>query len=512
MRASRTAVRSSGAGSGDFTAAGIGRARRLLQRSLCAVVLALFAHATASRAEDDGFHAKPHLGFTSGDHHVDLRLQFRYRWENWNAFVDDWEDFHGLRTRFALDYRFRDRVRFFAQGQQTAVLGLASDANGAGALYRANSGNDKNPSSVRPSQIFADLGLTDDLTVRLGRSFVKLGTLVPYEEANWQFLKTQRLSQRLLGTVGWTNGERAYDGGTAQAEFAGHYFHAFALQPTTGVFVVDDDAYEENKELAVAGLDWTAARGVFGKDTEIGAFFIAYADDRDPDRVAGLFGDIEVYTLGASWLGVYPLGPGRVDTILWGAFQFGDYEDVGPTTGSKMRDQIAGALIAEAGYQLHRVWSAPWLRFGVNFASGDDDPDDGDRHTFFNILPTNHLYYGALDQFAFQNLIDMLLQFRFSPHPRLGLDLTYHHFWLHEDDDFRWAGTGAFSKRNLGYVRNPSNGSQNAGDELDLTVAVKVHEALNLSFGYSYLWGGKVFDGLADNDASFAYTQLAVAY
>ena len=51
----------------------------------------------------------------------------------------------------------------------------------------------------------------------------------------------------------------------------------------------------------------------------VGAFFVAYADGRDPADVAFLFGDIELYTLGASWLGVYPLGQGRADALLWGA-------------------------------------------------------------------------------------------------------------------------------------------------------------------------------------------------
>lgn len=73
-----------------------------------------------------------------------------------------------------------------------------------------------------------------------------------------------------------------------------------------------------------------------------------------------------------------------------------------------------------------------------------------------------------LDQFALQNLIDLLVQMRWNPLEKLGIDLTYHRFWLHEENDFRWAETGAFSRRNLGFVRNPSNGSNDAGHERDL--------------------------------------------
>ena len=289
---------------------------------------------------------------------------------------------------------------------------------------------------------------------------------------------------------------------------SGHALHAFALEPTTGVFVVDGDAYKRQRDVIVGGLDWTVMRGSWIENTELDAFLLAYFDGRGPDDVAGLFGDIEVYTLGGSWLGVYPIGPGRADVLLWGAFQWGDYEDVGRTSGPRRRDQLAGAMIGELGYQLPDVWSQPWLRVGVNWASGDGDLDDGDRHTFFNVLPTNHLYYGSLDQLAFANLIDLLAQLKLVPCERLGLEITYHRFWLQEADDFRWAGTGAFSRRSLGYVRNASNGSRDVGHELDVGASYRLYRSVVLSFGFSQLWGGRVLPG----NAHFAYTQLSVSY
>jgi hypothetical protein len=457
---------------------------------------------------DDGFHTTPHLGLRSGDHHADLKIEFRYRWEDWKAFAPHWSDFHGLRTRLAVDYRFKETLRLFVQGQQTAVLGLSSDASGAGGLYRANNGSDNDPSSVRPSQFFAELRPTPKSSILLGRSYINVGTSFAYDEAHWKFLKLKRLSQRLVGAVDWTNGARAADGISARLSFEGHHLHAFAAQPTTGVFVVDEDAYQRQKDVLFAGLHWTAERGTLLDDTELGAFFVAYQDHRDPRDVAGLFGDIDVYTFGGSWLGVYPLGPGRMDALLWGAIQFGDYEDVGPTSGTKRRDQLAGAVVAELGYQLPDIWSRPWLRAGVNWGSGDGDPDDGDRHTFFNLLPTNHLYYGYADQLALQNLVDLLFQLKLAPHPKVGIELTFHRFWLHDDDDSRWAGTGAFSRKNLGYVRNPSNGSTDVGRELDIAVSFSLARGVTLSAGFARFWGGDVFDGQPRTDAQFGYLQL----
>jgi hypothetical protein len=460
-----------------------------------------------------GFHATPKLGFAHGDHHLDLSLAFRYRWENWKAFTSDWDAFHGLRTRVALDYRFRDRFRLLVEGQQAAVLGLGRRASGAGALYRANSssGSASSADSVRLSRFFAELRPAEGSWARLGRQWINQGTLVSYDEENWTFLKRKRLSQRLVGTVDWTHGARAYDGAAGRIALGDHLIHAFVAEPTTGVFDVDD-AMNRQKKIVFGGLDWTARRGALVENTEIGAFFIGYSDGHDPDRVAGLFGDIEVYTLGASWLGVYPLGPGRADVVVWGAIQAGDYRDEGPVGVTRNRDQLAGAVIAELGYQLPELWSRPWLRVGVNYASGDDDPDDGDRSTFFNLLPTNHLYYGYTDQLALQNLVDLLVQLKVAPLERLGVELTYHRFWLAESDDFRWAGTGAFSRNNLGYVRNPSNGSTDVGHELDVVLRLRLIRGAVLSGGYARLWGGDVFDGLGQNDANFGYLELALSY
>ena len=478
--------------------------------------LALACAASSAAADDapaaDGFHATPQLGFRHGDHHAELRVDFRYRWEDWKAFASEWDAFHALRTRISLDYRFKEVFRFFAQGQQTAVLELGSGASGAGGLYRSNNGGDKHPASVRPNQLFAEFRPSSESWVRLGRSTIDMGTLIDYEEKNWSFLKRKRLSQRLVGSVGWSHSARSYDGISALFSWEGHRFHLFAAEPTTGVFVVDGDAYKRQKKLLFGGIDWTAERGTLFEDSEIGAFFIAYTDHRNPAKVAGYFGDIEVYTLGGSWLGVYPLGPGRVDALLWGAFQFGDYADVGPATPAKNRDQLAGALIAEVGYQLPDVWSQPWLRFGVNWGSGDSDLDDSDRNTFFNILPTNHLYYGYADQFALQNLIDLLVQLKLAPIGKLAVELSYHRFWLQEDSDFRWSGTGAFSRQNLGFVRNGQNGSSDLGHELDLVMSLPLQHGVVVSGGISRLWGGDAFDAGPRQNATFGFVQVAFHY
>ncbi len=476
------------------------------------LLIALAAVHPGLSAAEEGFHSEPRLGFKKGEHKLIFPIEFRYRWENWRAFGPESSDFHGIRTRVGVDYRYKDKFRFLAQAQQTAVLGLSATASGAGALYRSNNGNKDNPSSIRPSQVFAQFDPAEGTWIRAGRSYINMGTEVGYKEANWKYLKFKRQAQRLVGSVDWTNGARSNDGLASRVAVGNHTLHLFVAQPTTGVFVVDDDAYRTNDNILFGGIDWTAPRGVLLDNTEVGAFFVGYSDTRDPSQVAGLFGDIEVYTLGGSMLGVYPVGKGRVDTLLWGAFQFGDYVDQGPTSGVQSRDQMAGAVVAEVGYQRTDLWGEPWLRFGINWASGDGNLDDKDRNTFFNVLPTNHLYYGYTDQLAFQNLTDLLLQLKLTPVKKLGVEITYHRFWLDAAADFRWAGTGAFSRANLGYVRGASNGSTDVGQEVDILVSYPVTRWLSVLGGYSKLWGGDVFATSAKSNVDFGYLQLQIKY
>jgi hypothetical protein len=127
-------------------------------------------------------------------------------------------------------------------------------------------------------------------------------------------------------------------------------------------------------------------------------------------------------------------------------------------------------------------------------------------------LPTNHLYYGYTDQLAFQNLTDLLLQLKLVPAEKLGVEITYHRFWLDSGADFRWAGTGAFSRANLGFVRGASNGSTDVGQELDILVTYPVNRWLSVQGGYSMLWGGDVFATSPNSDADFAYLQMQIKY
>jgi hypothetical protein len=478
-------------------------------RSLATVILVLgVAAAGSARAADpppppaDGLHLRPSLSWQHGAHRVDLGLSLRSRVEVWSAYVDHSDAYAGTRARAKLGYRYGERFAFTAELQQLYLDGMTEHGTGALALYRnANDGRDR-AFGTDLRQLQAELRPLAGAWLRVGRQDVKLGTEVAYPEPDWKYLKSARLGERLVGTVGWSHAERAFDGVAAGWDLGGHLLHGFGAQPTTGVFAVDD-AYEPLWELRTGGVSWTVKRDTWLPHTELGVFALVHDDERDPDDGGLAGGDVEVTTFGAHALGVFPLGPGALDVLLWVAGQAGDYAG---------QDQRAAAGIVEAGYQLRALPWTPWLRAGVNVASGDGDPGDGDHETFFNGLPTNHLYYGFADQLAFQNLLNPFLQLRLAPHPMLTLNAFVHWFQLVTRDDARYSGTGAFDRKGFGFTANPSSGQRDVGIEYDLVATVTPHRVVTVEAGFSWLDGGDVFRNAESRDVAFGYLSLELRY
>jgi hypothetical protein len=457
---------------------------------LCAALVASFL-ATPGLAQESGFQTTPSLYWASGDHRVDLGAAFRLRTELWDAFADDVEAYTAVRTRLRLQYGWKGRLLVAAEVQDVRLYGMDPDGSGALANYRNANGGGRSASGTDLRLLYVEARPTERSYLRVGRQEVKLGPEVLYSEPDWRYLKAARIGERLIGSVGWSHVERAGDGVTAGWDVRGHQLFAFAARPTTGVFAVEA-AYRPLHGIRTAGGSWTVKRGTWFEATELSLFGIAYEDERDPDE-GGLARGLDVYTLGAHCLGVYPLGPGKLDALLWGAGQFGDYDGL---------DHRAGAVLAEIGYQLPTLPAKPWVRAGVNAA----------HRTFFNLLPTNHIYSGFADQIEFQNLVDVFLQLRLAPHPMLALNAFVHWLWLADEHDARYAGTGAFDRHSFGFSAQPSRGYRGVGTEYDVVATFTPHRAVTVELGVSWLDGRAMFGNLPSQDTFFAYASLELKY
>ena len=123
-----------------------------------------------------------------GDHSVNVELSTRFRVEGWDARSTNTDWFSALRTRIGLKYAWKERLRAFIQFQDARLHGLSDEASGAGALYRANSGDESRVHHDRIRQLWLEYQVTDDLSFRVGRQDIKLGMEVMYQRHFWFLL------------------------------------------------------------------------------------------------------------------------------------------------------------------------------------------------------------------------------------------------------------------------------------------------------------------------------------
>jgi hypothetical protein len=411
----------------------------------------------------------------------------------------------GLRARGGVSLRngpFEGRAVL----QAVTAYEVPNDASfGSGRTLFALSDRDTSPSALDLIELTAGIK-NDRLAVAVGRQGFKDLPETPTGNDRLDWLRKARLSERLVGTWEWTLLGRRFDG--AGGAFTGKRWdaHAYLGRVLQGGFDVDD-GFQPLDDVNVAGASLGTFKARRLPHSDIRLFTVIYRDDRDIVK-ASAGGDIAIDTLGASLATVVPLSRGSLDFLVWTAVQRGDY--------GSMRHR-AGAYALEAGYGDPQARFSPWLRAGINHAGGDGDSGDNRHETFFNVLPTNHKFYGIQDLNAFQNLLDTFIQVRLKPAARWSAEATAHAFRLSEKQDAWYGGSGAASDEALGFdARRPAGGnsSRNIGAEFDAVVGWQALKRLGVEAGISRFQGGsaakKIFP--SQSDATFAYLQANFQY
>ncbi|NJL18927.1 MAG: alginate export family protein [Bdellovibrionaceae bacterium] len=179
------------------------------------------------------------------------------------------------------------------------------------------------------------------------------------------------------------------------------------------------------------------------------------------------------------------------------------------------QDLLAFASHIEAGYTFLTAHGQPRLYLEYNYSTGDGDPGDGTSHTFQNLFPTNHLFYGDMDRFSWQNLHNAAGGIHWKPADKLTLKAAYHLFWLADTDDvWRFAGQGAVGgagRYGNALNRNPSSF---VGSELNLNLRYQAAPWFAIEGGYAHFFAGGYIAGtmpvedVGGDDADFAYVQI----
>lgn len=427
-------------------------------------------------------------------------------------------------------------VDMFVEGQDTRLVNLPGSDSiaplvgplGPGATYFATT-RTRDQGEVLLHRAYAtihDFGLRG-VSVRGGRIGYNHGMEKPPADPTLLWLQRERISQRLIGNFDYTNVGRSFDGLQGMYDNERFNFTAMASHPTQGGFNVNANTHIDDIDLVslTATLLEDLATGPMS-----GQFFgIYYRDRRDlvvPDNrpltpAAGCAapgagddfrscddGTIAIMTIGMNLTHAIDLGPGRLDLLLWSAGQVGNWESL---------DQESWAYALETGYQFPKVAWKPWVRLGFFRSSGDDNPNDGDHGTFFQILPTARLY-AALPFFNMMNSQELFLQGILKPLDGLTVQPSVHWLRVTESADLWYSGSGAASDTFFGFGGIPSSGAPNGRPNelaylLDLGITYTLNRHLEVYGYYGHAFGQGVVSAAFDgNDADYGYLETTLSF
>ena len=276
-------------------------------------------------------------------------------------------------------------------------------------------------------------------------------------------------AQRLLGSANWGNTSRANDAIRLFRENAATRIDLFAST------VVQTQQYKLDRfktDVHLEGLH------VAWKKLLPGGLLETYLFRKIAHREAGegRAGRTDHFTPGLRAIGKLPR---RFDYNIEVAAQAGKL-------GTSTHHAWAGYW--EFGYRTGESPRAPRLLFGYSHASGDRNPNDGITHTFDQLYPTNHAYYGWADRMSWRNMNEALAGVDLRPMKGMTMNIQYHSFWLSTRQDAFYN----FNGRTV--VRNPRATSAQVLQELDVNTVWDVHKHLQFIVGYTHIFPGPFLD------------------
>lgn len=433
--------------------------------------------------------------------------------------------FGALRARLGVNVT-SDYVDALVIGQYTGLYDLPEHAFagapvgplGLGGAYYRDSGNRVNPGEVFLKQGYLNFKLQKlvalpNTSFKGGRFEINDGLEYKTGDAKFDMLKTTRVSQRLIGAFDFTHITRSFDGFSLAYDDPSMNVSLYATHPTQGGFNINAQDQISKIDLAYAAL--TSKKGKLLPDTEGRLFYIYYGDDRSGVQVVDNRAaakrpllsnqNLSIHTIGTHLLTVQKLGPGSLDGIIWGAYQFGDWTNL---------SQNAYAIDTEAGYQWTEEFLKPWIRAGYSVGSGDTNKNDGSHGTFFQVMPTVRLQ-AKFPFFNMMNMQDAFAQFIVTPTQTTKVGVDFHHLWLAQTSDLFYGGSGATSRAgSFGYYGRSSGGDTTVGQMVDLSFNHTINKNLSWGAYYAHAFGNNVTGNVyqAKNSADYGFVEFTASF
>lgn len=200
----------------------------------------------------------------------------------------------------------------------------------------------------------------------------------------------------------------------------------------------------------------------------------------------------------------------RVDYQAESAFQFGHSRASSAAADFRDLDHFAHFHHAELGYTFDRQWR-PRLIAQYDFASGDDNPNDGDNGRFDTLFGARRFDFGPTSiygPFARSNISSPGLRLQLQPLRAVTSFLAYRAFWLASDRD-AWTTSR---------VRDASGSTDSfVGHQIEIRLRYDiVPKNLRLESGLAHLFAGNFIDNAPNSpdqgDATYLYAQMGLTF
>jgi hypothetical protein len=374
----------------------------------------------------------------------------------------------------------------------TATAPAPQGALGLGSNYYSANGNIQYSGMVFAKQLFVrfkGLGASEANTLQVGRFEFNDGTELAPKNATLATLKRDHISQRLIGSFGWSDVGRSFDGLHYSYSKPATDFTFVAAVPTRGVYQTDGWGWNR-AAFGYAAFTHEWGRGNHAADTRLFALdyddwrHILKTDNRPAAIRRGDTENIHLQTFGAHSLHAFTTNAGIIDGLAWGAFQTGRW---GTQT------QLAYALDFEGGYQPKiaarlktLAMLKPWIRGGYTIGSGDGNPNDNRHGTFFQVLPTPRPY-ARFPFFNMMNTEDRYGALILRPHAKVTVSSEFHSLRLSNANDLWYSGGGVFQPWTFGYAGRATSGRRSLGNLYDSSLEYRATRQVTFTgyFGYA---------------------------
>ena len=143
----------------------------------------------------------------------------------------------------------------------------------------------------------------------------------------------------------------------------------------------------------------------------------------------------------------------------------------------------------------------PRVSLEYSYASGDDDPKDGDYETFDGAFGARDKMYGRMNLFHWKNLKDAQANFELWPKDWIHIKAGFHKFWLAEEED-------AWYLNPTEYRDKSGRSGDEVGKELDILARFELPKGHQIQLGFGHFWPDEFAEKTAsDRQANWMFFQ-----